>query len=114
MGTLPSNLVDDAVTAVIEGINTGVIAFKDGLQLQDIFKFIPTFLSIQVIVENKDELLAQLKDYDLNERQITIDKIKVTAEWNNEDAEEIVTIVYDAVFAIVRGVIFLSERNQAA
>lgn len=110
MSNLPSNLIDDSVMAVAEGINTGIIAFADGFQFQDVFKFIPTFLSIQTIVENKDELLAQIKDYDLQERGVTIEKLKATLNLTNEQAEELVGIVYDVVFALVRLAIFLSAK----
>lgn len=110
MANLPSNLIDDSVMAVAEGINTGVLAFKDGFQFTDVFKFIPTFLSIQTIVENRDELLAQIKDYDLNERAITIDKLREKLTLSKERAEELVTIVYDVVFGIVRFAIFLGDK----
>lgn len=111
MGTLPSNLIDDAAMVIADGINTGEIAFSDGFQFQDIFKFITPILSIQVIVEKKDELLAQLKDYDLTERGITIEKIQDKLSWEKPDAEELVGIIYDIVFAVVRGVIFLADRK---
>jgi hypothetical protein len=113
MATLPSNLIDDAALTIADGINTGAEAFKDGFQIQDLFKFIPTFLSAQTIVENKDELLAQLKDYDLAERGVTIGKIRDRFQWTNEKAEELVGIVYDVVFGIVRGVIFMAENKPA-
>lgn len=109
---LPSNLIDDAALAIAEGINTGALAFDDGFQFQDVFKFIPTFLSVQEIVEHKDELLAQLKDYDLTERGATIQKIQDALNWEKPESEELVGIIYDVVFALVRGVIFLSSRNQ--
>lgn len=67
-----------------------------------------------MIVEKKDELLAQIKDYDLNERSVTIEKIKATLNLTNEDAEELVGIAYDIVFGFVRGAIWLSNKNQAA
>lgn len=113
MGTLPSNLIDDAAMTIADGINTGEIAFKDGFQFLDIFKFITQILSIQVIVEQKEELLAQLKDYDLSERGVTIQKIQDKLTWEKPDAEALVGIIYDIIFALVRGVVFLSERNQA-
>lgn len=113
MATLPSNLIDDAAMAIADGINTGALAFSDGFQFQDVFKFIPTFLSVQVIVEKKEELLAQLKDYDLTERGVTIEKIMDKLNWTEQRSEELVGIVYDVIFALVRGVIFLSEKPEA-
>ena len=108
---LPSNLIDDAALAIAEGINTGELKFSDGFQFQDVFAFIPTFLSVQTIVEHKDELLAQIKDYDLTERGVTIQKVQDKLNWEKPDSEELVGIIYDIIFAFVRGVIFLSNRQ---
>lgn len=113
MEKLPSNLIDDSVVALATGLNKGVDVFKDGFQFQDLFQLIPTALSIQAIVENKEELLAQLKDYSLEERGKSIETLKTTLSFTGEKAEKIVGICYDAIFALVGGVIELSEGKAA-
>jgi len=112
MANLPSNLIDDSIVALAEGINKGVDVFADGFQFTDLFQFIPTALNIQAIVEKKDELVEQLKDYSLEERAASIEKLKGALSFS-EDAEAITGIAYDVVFSLVRGVLYMAERSQA-
>lgn len=113
MEQLPANLIDDSVIALATGINKGIDVFKDGFQFTDIFQFIPTALSVQAIVENKDALIAQINDYSISERGVTIEKMKTALDLSNEKAEKIAGIAYDVIFALVSGVIELSDKDAA-
>lgn len=112
MEQFPSDKIDAAVLTLCRGFNVGAKQFADGVQLQDAFAFLPIMFDVQASVEQREELVQQLKDYSINERAATIEKAKAELAISSEKAEAVVGHAYDLIFAGVN--LTLSLRSVAS
>lgn len=97
-----------AVLLLVAFFNQGKESAADGVQPLDAFSFIDELAQLPEVIASKDQVMAELNDLSIDERQEIIaavmDKLNVT----EEKAQEIVANAIDAAaanFKLVRSIV---------
>ena len=80
----------------------------DGFQPLDAFSFIDELAQLPEVIASKDQVLAELNDLSVDERQEIIEAVKQKLNVTDEKAQEIVANAIDtaaATFKLVRSIV---------
>jgi hypothetical protein len=83
-------------------------AAADGVQTMDLFSFIDELAQLPEAINNRDQVLAELNDLSVDERQEIIDAVKEKLNVTDEKAGEIVLNAIDtaaASYKLVRSIV---------
>lgn len=101
---LGTDKLEAAILGLADVFNQGKESFSDGLQLKDAMDFFDDFMSVQNTIDNRVEVLAQLKDLDLIEQSGIVTKLEAKLKISNESAKRKVVkiinwllVTYDTV-----------------